>query len=62
MCAIFLLILSGSGVLLMHRNSVDLGNKEKKEIDTIGMHISTLDGKMHHLMERIEEFSKLSQR
>ncbi|NIQ02706.1 MAG: hypothetical protein GWO19_20580 [Nitrospinaceae bacterium] len=46
----------------MHRNSVDLGNKEKKEIDTIGMHISTLDGKMHHLMERIEEFSKLSQR
>jgi photosystem II stability/assembly factor-like uncharacterized protein len=36
-------------------------SKEKKEIDKIGKHITTLDKKMHHLMERIEEFYKLSQ-
>jgi len=36
-------------------------SKEKKEIDKIGKHITTLDKKMHHLMERMEEFYKLSQ-
>lgn len=36
-------------------------SKEKKEIDKIGKHISTLDKKMHRMMERIEEFYKSSQ-
>jgi photosystem II stability/assembly factor-like uncharacterized protein len=36
-------------------------SKEKKEIDKIGRHITNLDKKMHHLMEKIEEFNKLSQ-
>ena len=36
-------------------------SKEKKEIDKIGRHITDLDKKMHHLMEKIEEFNKLSQ-
>ncbi|MEE8259580.1 MAG: hypothetical protein V3R14_01135 [Nitrospinaceae bacterium] len=36
-------------------------SKEKKEIDKIGRHITDLDRKMHHLMEKIEEFNKLSQ-
>ncbi len=36
-------------------------SKEKKEIDKIGRHITDLDKKMHHLMERIEEFNKFSQ-
>lgn len=36
-------------------------SKEKKEIDKIGKHITILDQKMHHIMERIEEFYKLSQ-
>ncbi len=36
-------------------------SKEKKEINKIGKHITNLDKKMHHLMERIEEFNKLSQ-
>lgn len=35
--------------------------KEKKEIEIISKHVVTLDKKMHHLMERIEEFEKLSQ-
>ncbi|MCH8207497.1 MAG: PepSY domain-containing protein [Nitrospinae bacterium] len=35
--------------------------KEKKEIEKISEHIVTIDKKMHHLMERIEEFEKLSQ-
>ena len=35
-------------------------SKEKKEIDKIGRHITDLDRKMHHLMEKIEEFNKLS--
>lgn len=35
-------------------------SKEKKEIDKIGRHITDLDKKVHHLMERIEEFDKLS--
>lgn len=34
--------------------------KEKKEIDEIGRHITTLDRKMHYLMERIGEFEKIS--
>ena len=36
-------------------------SKEKKEIDKIGRHITDLDKKMHHLMEKIEEFNKLSE-
>jgi photosystem II stability/assembly factor-like uncharacterized protein len=36
-------------------------SKEKKEINKIGRHITNLDKKMHHLMEKIEEFNKLSQ-
>ena len=36
-------------------------SKEKKEIDKIGRHITDLDKKVHHLMEKIEEFNKLSQ-
>jgi photosystem II stability/assembly factor-like uncharacterized protein len=36
-------------------------SKEKKEIDKIGRHITNLDKKMHHLMEKIEEFNKFSQ-
>ncbi len=36
-------------------------SKEKKEINKIGRHITNLDKKMHHLIERIEEFNKLSQ-
>lgn len=35
--------------------------REKKEIEKIGQHIVAIDKKMHHLMERIEEFDKLSQ-
>ncbi|MCF8720582.1 PepSY domain-containing protein [Nitrospina gracilis] len=35
--------------------------REKKEIEKIGEHIVAIDKKMHHLMERIEEFDKLSQ-
>jgi len=34
--------------------------KEKKEIEIISKHVVTIDKKMHHLMERIEEFEKLS--
>jgi len=40
--------------------SVYISN-EKKEIDKIGRHITNLDRKMHHLMEKIDEFNKLSQ-
>ena len=36
-------------------------SKEKKEIDKIGRHITDLDKKMHHLMEKIEEFNKFSE-
>ncbi|MDP7552809.1 MAG: hypothetical protein QF791_06385 [Nitrospinaceae bacterium] len=36
-------------------------SKEKKEIEEIGRHITTLDGKMHQLMERIKEFDRISQ-
>ncbi|GJL78284.1 MAG: hypothetical protein NPINA01_12730 [Nitrospinaceae bacterium] len=36
-------------------------SKEKKEIEEIDRHITTLDKKMHHLMERIGEFEKYSQ-
>lgn len=36
-------------------------SKEKKEVDKIGRHITDLDKKMHHLIEKIEEFNKLSQ-
>ncbi len=36
-------------------------SKEKQEIEKIGAHINDIDKKMHHLMERIEEFDKLSQ-
>lgn len=36
-------------------------SKEKKEVDKIGRHITELDGKMHHMMEKIEEFNKLSE-
>ncbi|MBI4389012.1 MAG: PepSY domain-containing protein [Nitrospinae bacterium] len=35
--------------------------KEKKEIEEIGRHIHTLDKKMHHIIERIGEFEKISQ-
>jgi photosystem II stability/assembly factor-like uncharacterized protein len=35
--------------------------KEKKEIEKINEHVVIIDKKMHHLMERIEEFEKLSQ-
>jgi len=34
--------------------------KEKKEIEKINEHVVIIDQKMHHLMERIEEFEKLS--
>lgn len=34
--------------------------KEKKEIEIISKHVVVIDQKMHHLMERIEEFEKLS--
>ena len=37
-------------------------SKEKKEVDKIGRHITELDRKMHHLMEKIEEFNKLSEK
>jgi photosystem II stability/assembly factor-like uncharacterized protein len=37
-------------------------SKEKKEIDEIGRHITTLDKKMHRLMERIEEFENISKK
>lgn len=36
-------------------------SKEKKEIDKIERHITNLDKKMHHLMEKIEEFNKISE-
>ena len=36
-------------------------SKEKKEINKIGQHITDLDKKVHHLMEKIEEFNKLSE-
>ena len=36
-------------------------SKEKKEIEEIDRHITTLDKKMHHLMRRIGEFEKFSQ-
>ena len=36
-------------------------SKEKQEIEKIEHHIDDIDKKMHHLMERIEEFDKLSQ-
>ena len=36
-------------------------SKEKKEIEEIGRHITTLDDKMHQLMERIKEFDQISQ-
>ena len=36
-------------------------NKEKREIEEIDRHITTLDKKMHHLMERIGEFERTSQ-
>ncbi len=36
-------------------------SKEKKEVDKIGRHITDLDKKMHHLIEKIEEFNKISQ-
>lgn len=36
-------------------------SKEKKEVDKIGRHITDLDKKMHHLIEKIEEFNQLSQ-
>jgi len=36
-------------------------SKEKKEIEEIDRHITTLDKKMHHLMQRIGEFEKYSQ-
>jgi len=35
--------------------------KEKKEIEKINEHVVIIDKKMHHLMQRIEEFEKLSQ-
>ena len=35
-------------------------SKEKKEIDEIDRHITTLDKKMHNLMHRIGEFEKYS--
>ena len=36
-------------------------SKEKKEIEEIDRHITTLDKKMHHLIRRIGEFEKFSQ-
>jgi len=36
-------------------------SKEKKEIEEIDRHITTLDRKMHRLMQRIGEFEKYSQ-
>ncbi|KMP12549.1 hypothetical protein UZ36_00325 [Candidatus Nitromaritima sp. SCGC AAA799-C22] len=36
-------------------------SKEKKEIEEIGRHITTLDSKMHHLMKRLNEFDQISQ-
>lgn len=36
-------------------------SKEKKEIEEIDRHITTLDKKMHNLMQRIGEFEKFSQ-
>ena len=36
-------------------------SKEKKEIEEIDRHITTIDKKMHHLMQRIGEFEKFSQ-
>lgn len=36
-------------------------SKEKKEIEQIDRHITTLDKKMHYLMRRIGEFEKFSQ-
>jgi photosystem II stability/assembly factor-like uncharacterized protein len=36
-------------------------SKEKKEIEEIDRHITTLDKKMHNLMRRIDEFEKFSQ-
>ena len=36
-------------------------SKEKKEIEEIDRHITTLDTKMHNLMRRIGEFEKFSQ-
>lgn len=36
-------------------------SKEKKEIEEIDRHITTIDKKMHHLMRRIGEFEKYSQ-
>ncbi len=35
--------------------------REKKEIEEIGRHITTLDKKMHHLMKRIGEFEQSMQ-
>jgi len=35
-------------------------SKEKKEIEEIGRHITTLDRKMHRLMERLGEFENIS--
>jgi len=34
-------------------------SKDKKEIDKIGQHITTIDKKMHHLMKRIAEIDKI---
>ena len=34
--------------------------REKKEIDEIDRHITTLDKKVHHLMERINELDNIS--
>ncbi len=36
-------------------------SQEKKEIEEIGRHITTLDKKMHHLIQRIGEFENFSQ-
>ena len=35
-------------------------SREKKEIEEIGRHITTLDKKMHSLMNRIAEFEKFT--
>ncbi|MBI4384370.1 MAG: PepSY domain-containing protein [Nitrospinae bacterium] len=35
--------------------------KERNEIEEIGRHVHALDKKMHHIMERIGEFEKISQ-
>jgi len=35
-------------------------SREKKEIDEIGRHITTLDRKVHHLMERLGELEDIS--